>query len=128
LLDWPLRGPIAIPYGFREHAVFKAKFFNAGLDIRAASGAVVRTAGPGEVLFSGKLQGFGHVVVVDHGQNISTVYTHLSSARVREQDAVQPGAPLGVVGSTGAAGGYGFHFEVRVEGAAKNPLNYLKKI
>jgi murein DD-endopeptidase MepM/ murein hydrolase activator NlpD len=126
LLDWPLRGPIAVPYGPRTHAVLKTKFFNAGIDIRAASGAVIRAAGPGEVLLGGKLQGFGHAVVIDHGRNISTVYTNLSSVLVRERDAVRAGTPLGKAGRA-AEGGYGFHFEVRVDGAAKDPLNYLKK-
>jgi murein DD-endopeptidase MepM/ murein hydrolase activator NlpD len=127
LLDWPLRGPIAVPYGFRVHAALQTKSFSPGIDIRAASGAAVKAAGPGEVLFGGRLQGFGYAVVIDHGQGISTVYTHLSSALVKERDAVQAGTPLGRVGGMGATGGYGFHFEVRVEGVAEDPLNYLKK-
>jgi murein DD-endopeptidase MepM/ murein hydrolase activator NlpD len=129
LLDWPLRGPIAVPYGFRVDPVLKTKSFNAGLDIRAASGALVKTAGPGEVLFAGKLKEFGYTVVVDHGGDILTVYTHLSSVRVKEQDAVQAGKPLGKVGKTWASGGYGFHFEVRVgpNRSARDPRDYLKK-
>jgi murein DD-endopeptidase MepM/ murein hydrolase activator NlpD len=127
LLDWPLRGPIAVPYGFRVHAALQTKSFSPGIDIRAASGAAVKAAGPGEVLFGGRLQGFGYAVVIDHGREISTVYTRLSSALVEEGDAVQAGTPLGRVGSMGEMGGYGFHFEVRVEGAAEDPLNYLKK-
>jgi murein DD-endopeptidase MepM/ murein hydrolase activator NlpD len=127
LLDWPLRGPIAIPYGPRTHAALGTKSFNSGIDIRAASGATVKAAGPGEVLFAGKLRGFGHAAVISHGRDICTVYTHLSSVLVKERDAVRAGTSLGKVGKTGATGGYGFHFEVRVGGAAKDPLPYLKK-
>jgi murein DD-endopeptidase MepM/ murein hydrolase activator NlpD len=127
LLDWPLRGPIAIPYGPRVHPALKTKSFNSGIDIRAASGATVGAAGPGEVLFGGKLQGFGHVVVIDHGRDVSTVYAYLSSLLVREREAVRAGTPLGKVGAASAMGGHGFHFEVRAGGAAKDPIPYLKK-
>ncbi|MDR1621913.1 MAG: peptidoglycan DD-metalloendopeptidase family protein [Synergistaceae bacterium] len=127
MLDWPIRGPIERPYGSNEHPVFKTKSFNSGIDIRAASGAPVKAAGPGEVLYVGWLRGFGQVVIIDHGQNISTVYAHLASARVKEHDAVQPGAVIGTVGNTGTTESYSLHFEVRVKESAKNPLNYLKK-
>jgi murein DD-endopeptidase MepM/ murein hydrolase activator NlpD len=128
LLDWPLKGPVAVPYGPRVHAVFKTEIFNTGIDIRAASGAAVGTAGPGEVLFGGKLPGLGYAVVVEHGWGIVTVYAHLSSVRVRERDAVRSGTLLGAVGDTWGMGGFGFHFEVRVDGVPKNPLDYLKKL
>ena len=127
MLDWPLKGPIASPFGSRVHPVFKTKSFNSGIDIRAASGATVKAAGPGEVLFEGWLRGFGQVVIIDHGRNISTVYAHLSSTRVKERDAVQSGTVIGTVGNTGTTEGYSLHFEVRVGDAAKNPLDYLKK-
>jgi murein DD-endopeptidase MepM/ murein hydrolase activator NlpD len=127
MLGWPIRGPIASPYGSRVHPVFKTKSFNSGIDIRAASGAPVTAAGPGEVLFEGWLRGFGQVVIVDHGRNISTVYAHLASTRVKEGDAVEEGTPIGTVGNTGTSEGYSLHFEVRVGESAKNPLDYLKK-
>ncbi|MDR2180971.1 MAG: peptidoglycan DD-metalloendopeptidase family protein [Synergistaceae bacterium] len=127
LLDWPLQGAIDRPYGSHVHPVFKTKSFNSGIDIRAASGTPVKAAGPGQVLFEGWLRGFGQVVIIDHGQNISTVYAHLASTRVKEQDAVRPGTVIGTVGNTGTTESYGLHFEVRVKESAKNPLDYLKK-
>ncbi|MDR1378610.1 MAG: peptidoglycan DD-metalloendopeptidase family protein [Synergistaceae bacterium] len=127
MLEWPVRGPIAAPYGSRVHPVFKTKSFNSGIDIRAVSGAAVKAAGPGEVLFEGWLRGFGQVIIVDHGRNISTVYAHLASTRVKERDAVEEGMVIGTVGNTGTSEGYNLHFEVRVGESAKNPLDYLKK-
>ncbi|MDR1979386.1 MAG: peptidoglycan DD-metalloendopeptidase family protein [Synergistaceae bacterium] len=127
MLDWPVQGPIDRPYGSHVHPVFKTKSFNSGIDIRASSGAPVRAAAPGEVLFEGWLRGFGQVVIVDHGQNISTVYAHLASTRVKEGDAVQSGTVIGTVGNTGTMESYSLHFEVRVKESAKNPLDYLKK-
>ena len=127
-LEWPVRGPVAVPFGSRVHPVFKTKVFNSGIDIRAASGAPVRSAGPGEVLFRGWIRGFGQVVIVDHGSNLSTVYAHLASASVGEGDAVRTGSLIGTVGNSGTSSDYGLHFEVRRNGSAQNPLNFLKKI
>jgi murein DD-endopeptidase MepM/ murein hydrolase activator NlpD len=127
MLDWPINGKVVLPYGSRVHPTFKTKTFNSGIDIGATSGAAVRAAGPGEVLFEGWLRGFGQVVIIDHGGNISTVYAHLASTRVKERDAVHPGTVIGTVGNTGTMEGYNLHFEVRVGEAAKNPLDYLKK-
>ena len=127
-LEWPLRGPVITLFGARNHPVFRTKVFNSGIDIRAAAGAPVRAAGPGEVLFTGWLRGFGQVVIVNHGDNLSTVYAHLGTASVEEGDAVRQGSVLGKVGNTGAGGEYSLHFEVRHGGAAKDPMRYLRRI
>ena len=127
VLEWPIQGSIAMAFGSRIHPVFKTKVFNSGIDIRAASRAPVRAAGPGEVLFTGWIRGFGQVVIIDHGRGISTVYAHLASASVAEGDAVKTGSPLGKVGNSGANTDYGLHFEVRRNGRAEDPLHYLRR-
>ena len=127
-LEWPLRGPVTTLFGSRNHPVFKTKVFNSGIDIRAAAGAPVKAAGPGEVLFSGWLRGFGQVVIVNHGDNLTTVYAHLDRTSVSEGDAVRMGSLLGTVGNTGASGEYSLHFEVRQGGTAKDPMNYLRRL
>jgi len=127
LLDWPVTGAIVSHYGPREHPVSKAITFYPGIGISVPSGTQVKAAGPGKVLYEGWLQGFGQVVIIDHGRNISTVYAHLATTLVKEKDAVMHGTVIGSVGSTGTAEGFNLHFEVRIGGAAKNPLDYLKK-
>ena len=126
-LEWPLRGTITTPFGSRVHPVFRTKVFNSGIDIKAASGTPVRAAGPGEVLFRGWLRGFGQVVIIDHGGELSTVYGHLATTAVEEGDAVRTGSVLGTAGNSGTDTASGLHFEVRRGGAAQNPLNYLRK-
>lgn len=126
-LAWPLNGKVTNQYGSRVHPVFKTKVFNSGIDIKAASGTSVKAAGPGEVLYQGWLRGFGQVVIIDHGGDLSTVYAHLGGASVREGSTVKTGTVIGKVGNTGADSEYGLHFEVRKGGAAQNPMNYLKK-
>ena len=125
-LSWPVSGQVVMQYGSRVHPTFKTKIFNSGIDIKAPSGAPVKAAGPGEVLYQGWLRGFGQVVIIDHGGNISTVYAHLSGASVREGASVKTGTVIGRVGNSGTDSEYGLHFEVRKNGSAVNPMNYLR--
>ncbi|MBQ9419344.1 MAG: peptidoglycan DD-metalloendopeptidase family protein, partial [Synergistaceae bacterium] len=82
-LIWPVNGTVTMQYGSRVHPVFKTKVFNSGIDIKAAPGTPIKAAGPGEVLYQGWLRGFGQVVIIDHGGDLSTVYAHLGGANVR---------------------------------------------
>ena len=125
-LSWPVNGTVSMQYGSRVHPTFKTKIFNSGIDIKAASGTAVKAAGPGEVLYQGWLRGFGQVVIIDHGGNISTVYAHMGSTSVREGTSVKAGTVIGKVGNTGTDSEYGLHFEVRKNGSAVNPMNFLK--
>lgn len=127
VFDWPVRGPITSPFGTRVHPVFKTKLNHSGLDIGAPANTPVKAAAAAEVLFVGWLKGYGRVVILDHGNNLSTVYAHLNSATVREGQVIRRGTIIGKVGKTGTATGYHLHFEVRVNGTVKNPLGYLKK-
>ena len=126
-LSWPVNGTVVLQYGSRVHPVFKTKIFNSGIDIKAASGTPVKAAGPGEVLYQGWLRGFGQVVIIDHGGDLSTVYAHLGGANVREGSTVKAGTVIGRVGNSGTDMDYGLHFEVRKNGSAQNPMNYLRK-
>ena len=126
-LSWPVNGTVTMQYGSRVHPTFKTKIFNSGIDIAAPSGTPVKAAGPGEVLYQGWLRGFGQVVIVDHGGDLSTVYAHLGGTSVREGASVKTGTVIGKVGNTGTDAQYGLHFEVRKNGSAQNPMNYLRR-
>jgi septal ring factor EnvC (AmiA/AmiB activator) len=124
-LSWPVRGEISSQFGTRVHPVFKTKIMHTGLDIRAPAGTPVKAAAAGEVLFAGWLRGYGQIVILDHGRDLSTVYAHLSQIRAKEGKVVKEGEVIGNVGSTGVASGPHLHFEVRVNGEAKNPASFL---
>ncbi len=126
-LIWPVNGTVTMQYGSRVHPVFKTKIFNSGIDIKAAAGTPVKAAGPGEVLYQGWLKGFGQVIIIDHGGDLSTVYAHLGGASVREGSTVKAGTVIGRVGNSGTDSEFGLHFEVRKNGSAQNPMNFLKK-
>lgn len=126
-LAWPLRGKINSYYGTRIHPVFKTRITHTGIDINGNKGDPVRAAAPGEVLYTGWLRGYGQVVILDHGGNLTTVYAHLSGINTSEGKKVATGDLIGKVGSTGVATGNHLHFEVRVGGNTKDPMTYLQK-
>ena len=89
----------------------------------------IRWASPrladGTVLAVLDMVAYGKTVVLNHGEQISTVYAHLGRVSVETGDVVVVGDPLGTVGSTGLSTGIHLHFELRVNGTAKDPVPYL---
>ncbi|MBQ9882742.1 MAG: peptidoglycan DD-metalloendopeptidase family protein [Synergistes sp.] len=125
-LMWPVQGTINSTFGTRIHPVFKTKITHTGIDIGAAKGTPVGAAEAGEVLYTGWMRGYGQVVIIDHGGNLTTVYAHLSKIETSENARVRRGGVIGRVGSTGITTGNHLHFEVRVNGNAVNPMNYFR--
>ena len=125
-LAWPVHGTINSQFGTRVHPVFKTKITHTGIDIGAPKGTPVKAADPGEVLYTGWMRGYGQVVIIDHGANLTTVYAHLSKIDTTEDAKVTRDTIIGRVGSTGVTTGNHLHFEVRVNGSAVNPMRYLR--
>ncbi|MGI8574789.1 MAG: murein hydrolase activator EnvC family protein, partial [Egibacteraceae bacterium] len=89
------------------------------------TGAPTVAASSGTVIYAGSMSGYGNMVLVDHGGGIVTAYAHHTSIVVGVGQSVSAGQQLGTVGSTGNVTGPHLHFEVRVGGAARDPLGYL---
>ena len=125
----PLVDPVvSSEFGHRYHPVRKRWLPHTGVDLvdRERRWRVpVLAAGSGTVIAAGNFAEYGRSVVIDHGQRVATVYTHLSSVRVREGDLVEAGERIGRLGSTGAVTGPHLHFELRLGGAAVDPLDYV---
>jgi murein DD-endopeptidase MepM/ murein hydrolase activator NlpD len=128
-LAWPLSGrrrsSVTSGFGNRTDPVYKTTEFHKGIDIDAAREERVLAAAGGEVVFAGKMSGFGTVVMLDHGGRLITVYAHLSRAIVKLEDVVERGKPVGYVGTSGKTTGSHLHFEVRYKGVSVDPLKYL---
>jgi murein DD-endopeptidase MepM/ murein hydrolase activator NlpD len=118
-LAWPLMGPVESRFGPRGNR------FHAGLDLAAVTGTPVTAAAPGRVAWAGRRDGWGLLVVVAHAHGVRTFYAHLEQIDVRLGEAVATGQRVGLVGATGDATGPHLHFEVRVRGAAVDPLGSL---
>lgn len=118
--SWPLQLPVGDGFGPRSDR------FHAGIDIPAAVGTPVAAAAPGRVVYAGwRDGGWGLEVTIAHGSGVRTIYAHLSRVDVALGQQVPTGAPVGLVGATGDANGPHLHFEVRLRGAAVDPLSAL---
>lgn len=119
-LVWPLLGLLGDGFGPRGDR------FHAGLDLIAPAGTAVLAAAPGRVTCAGpRPGGWGNLVTLAHGHGVRTMYAHLSTVAVKVGQWVAGGTVLGHVGATGDATGPHLHFEVRVGGAAVDPLHAL---
>ena len=99
---------------------------NSFFDFEAETGDDVYAAAGGIVTYAGRQKGYGKIVIIDHGRNISSVYAHLSETSVRKGDQVESGQRIGKVGVSGNATGSHLHLELRVSGKAVNPLDYME--
>jgi len=121
-LLWPIRG--AISRGYRLDGSTGTP--HLGLDIAGETGAPVKAALSGLVTFAGVDSVFGHMIIVEHDGELTTVYGHNSQLLVKVGDRVKAGQTIARLGSTGRSSGPHLHFEVREEGGAVDPLKYLQ--
>lgn len=126
---WPVpsSSTISSKYGYRIHPISGVNKLHAGIDISAAGGADIVAADSGTVILSsfGYNGGYGNYVIISHGNGITTRYAHCSDLCVSVGENVTKGQVIAKVGSTGSSTGNHCHFEVRINGESKNPLNYL---
>lgn len=125
-LSMPLKAHITSPFGWRKHPIFGVRRFHTGIDLAGPNRSQIRAADSGSVLFTGWYGGYGKVVIISHGNDMATLYAHLSRAAVSVGDNVNKGDVIGNEGTTGFSTGPHLHFEVRVNGKPNNPLNYLR--
>jgi murein DD-endopeptidase MepM/ murein hydrolase activator NlpD len=118
-LIWPCDGVVTSGFGMRWGRMHE------GIDIGCAYGSPNRAAAAGTVIYAGLLGGYGNLVVVDHGNGLSTAYAHASAILVSVGQRVSQGETVSLVGSTGHSTGPHLHFEVRINGVAVDPLLYL---
>jgi len=122
---WPAVGRLTSKYGGREHPIFKGIRKHEGIDISAQQGMPVIAAADGTVIFARWKLGYGQAVEIDHGYDTRTFYAHLSKLKVTKGQTVKRGEIIGLVGSTGVSTGPHLHYEVKINGKSKDPLNYI---
>ena len=119
-LAWPLQRKVSSGFGRRGAA------HHDGIDIPAPKGTPIRAADSGRVVHANnKLAGYGNMIIIKHAGDLSTVYAHNRKNLVREGEFVDKGQVIAEVGDTGRTTTPHLHFEVRRDGRARNPLDYL---
>lgn len=115
----PVNGTITSRFGRRSGGT------HTGLDIATSLGTPIKAASTGTVVYAGYKGSYGNMVIVAHTNSIQTYYAHCSRLYVSEGQNVNQGDVIAAVGSTGNSTGSHLHLEIRVNGVAKNPQNYL---
>ncbi|MEK7443567.1 MAG: M23 family metallopeptidase [candidate division NC10 bacterium] len=123
---WPVRGSVNSDFGGRSSPwSSRSSEFHSGLDIGATRGTAVIAPAPGTVVFAGQHAEYGVTLVIDHGNDIKTLYGHLTRVTVAQDQKVQRGQPVGLTGNTGRSSGPHLHYEIQVKGQPVNPRSYL---
>jgi murein hydrolase activator len=118
---WPVRGPTLHRYGEQLQGELRWK----GMVIGASEGTEVKAIADGRVILADWLQGYGLVVVVEHGKGDMSLYGYNQSALVSVGTQVRAGQPIALVGSSGGQGRPSLYFEIRRQGQAVNPQPWL---
>ena len=121
--QWPVNGPVRSPYGIRIAGI--GGELHRGVDIGVAIGTPVRPMLNGRVRFAGTMSGYGQVIWVDHGEDVLTVYAHLSEIAVEAGQEVSRGTVIGRTGQSGNTSGPHLHLEVWRWGREVDPVQML---
>ena len=123
---WPVVGKLESGFGGRRNPFGGRGYeFHTGQDIDAQTGDPVVAGAKGTVSFAGVQNGYGNLVVIDHGGGLTTRYGHLSHIDVAQGQGVERGQFIGKVGSTGRSTGPHLHYEIRINDEPVDPLQYL---
>lgn len=120
---WPVQGPLLHHYGDLIQGELRWK----GIAIGAATGSEVKAIADGRVILVDWLQGYGLVIVIEHGKGDMSLYGYNQSALAKVGELVHAGQAVALVGDSGGQGQSALYFEIRRQGQALNPLSWLKK-
>lgn len=127
-LEWPIAGRVTTRFGIERHARFNTAVKNNGIEIAPPKDSlVVRAVHLGKVVFADFMQGYGNLLILDHGLTYYTLYAHCSEFLVKTGDVVRDGQPLAIAGDYGSLSGPTLYFELRFRTMALDPLLWLKK-
>ena len=124
----PVKGWVSSSFGYRNETIYSdhEPHFHQGVDIASQEGQPVMASADGKVVFTGYDEnGYGNLVVVDHGYGLKTYYAHLSEVKTNTGKIVKRGETIASVGSTGRSTGPHLHYEIRIFNEAVNPDNYM---
>jgi len=127
-LPWPLEGRVITSFGLQRHPRFNTIVMNNGVEIAPAKDkSLILAVHAGKVVFADYFQGYGNLLILDHGMTYYTLYGHCSQFLVNVGDMVRADQPVALVGDSGSLNGECLYFEVRYKTKALDPLQWLKR-
>jgi len=127
-LPWPLSGRIVTRFGLERHRQFKTIVMNNGIEIAPGDEqSLVRAVHAGKVVFADSFQGYGNLVIIDHGMNYYTLYGHCADFLVAMGEYVKEEQAVASVGDTGSFKGRSLYLEIRYRTKPLDPLQWLRK-
>lgn len=128
MFAWPAPSytRISDDYGNRLHPILGVTQFHNGVDMAAPGGSPILAAYNGTVVAAAYSSSMGNYIMIDHGDNLFTIYMHASALYVSKGAEVVKGQKIAAVGTTGRSTGNHLHFSVRLNGNYVNPWGYLK--
>ncbi|MBM3296837.1 MAG: hypothetical protein FJY83_04485, partial [Candidatus Aminicenantes bacterium] len=125
-LPWPVEGRIVSRFGLERHPQFRTATRNNGIDIApGGENAVVKAVHGGRVVYAGYFQGYGNLLILDHGLNYYSLYGHCSEFLTATGDLVESEQPIGVAGDVGSLLGVTLYLEIRHKTTPQDPLKWL---
>ena len=127
MFAWPAPSytRISDDYGYRIHPILNVQQFHNGVDMAAPGGSPILAAYDGTVTAAAYSSTMGNYIMIDHGDNLYTIYMHASKLYVSKGQEVVKGQKIAAVGTTGRSTGNHLHFSVRLNGSYVSPWNYL---
>jgi len=126
-LQWPVNGTISQKFGLQKNKELHTFTENPGIEIRCTNNSKVESVMDGIVMHVGYIGGYGNVIMIDHGEEYSTVYGNVDEIYVYEDDYVSPGKVIGKMDYLNTNAKVYLHFEVWHNGKTQNPELWLKK-
>ena len=126
-LPWPLIAPVEAGFGAIREEAYGTRLTNYGLLLKPVSGTAVQAVFDGTVVFADWLDGYGQLVIIDHGEGYHSLYGHLSNIEVGAGQNIQTTQSIGAAGDTGSWSGTRLYFEIRSQGKAQDPMLWLRR-
>lgn len=127
-LSWPLQGRIITQFGLQKHPHFNTTTLNNGIEIAPRKNvSIIQAIHAGKVVYADYFEGYGNLLIIDHGMTYYSLYGHCSEFMVSMGDIIKAEQPIALVGDSGSIKGRCLYFEIRFKTKALDPLKWLKR-
>jgi len=127
-LPWPIAGKVITRYGLEKHPQFNTVTMNNGIEIAPLKDeSIIRSVHSGKVVYADYFQGYGNLIIIDHGMNYYSLYGHCADFLVNRGDFVRVDQPIAQVGDSGSLNGVCLYLEIRYKAKPLDPLQWLKR-